>query len=152
AVAVRAAAEGYEVIVHGRSDSDELRAVASSLKARYVFFDVSDEAEVKAKMSELIQEVGGIDVLVNNAGILKPGTVLESNNNDWLEQFKVNVLGMVNLVRAVATTMQERGGSIVNVASARGHANMAAKRIAAYSATKAAVINLTVTMAQELAP
>lgn len=153
ATAVLAAENDYKVVVHGNKKTSELMEFSKSIDAKCVFFDITDEKSVNRSVTEIINELGHIDVLVNSAGIVIPSSVLESDFENWIEHYKVNVLGIVNLVKSIAPHMKKRGaGSIVNIASVRGHSSMASSRVAAYSASKAAVINLTASLAKELAP
>ncbi|MBD3280643.1 SDR family NAD(P)-dependent oxidoreductase, partial [Candidatus Dojkabacteria bacterium] len=70
AIAKSAHEQGYKVVVHGKTDSDELDSIYKALEGSYkVFFDVGDRAEVESKLGKLLEEVGGIDILVNNTGI-----------------------------------------------------------------------------------
>ncbi|MDP3992343.1 MAG: glucose 1-dehydrogenase [Nanoarchaeota archaeon] len=138
---------GANVVLHGKTESDYLRGLASELNARYIYCDVADEREVSSKVSSL----GKIDVLVNNAGINPSKTFMQLTDNDWHEIINTNILGVVNFSRAVIPGMLERGqGRIINMASVKGYNHVTAKP--AYSTSKAAVMRMTSSMAQELAP
>ncbi len=149
AMAQLAAERGAEVVLHGLTDSEHLRDRANSLGADYLFFDVSNAELVKKK----IADAGSFDVLINSAGIVKPKPFLETTDEDWLEEYRVNVLGIVHCCQAVIPGMKKKGyGRIVNIASIRGIREMASGRGTSYSASKAAVINLTAALAKEFAP
>jgi 2-dehydro-3-deoxy-L-rhamnonate dehydrogenase (NAD+) len=109
--------------------------------------DVSDSAAVEVAVSQ----VGPVDILVNSAGILGPNKPLwETNDSEWQQTFSVNVNGVFNLCHAVVPSMREKGwGRIVNVASIAGKEGN--PNLAAYSASKAAVICLTKALGKELA-
>jgi NAD(P)-dependent dehydrogenase (short-subunit alcohol dehydrogenase family) len=109
--------------------------------------DVSDERAVE----QACQEVGGVDILVNSAGIVGPNQpLLDISMSDWKRTFDVNVGGVFAMCRAVAPGMVERGwGRIVNIASMAGKDGNPG--LSAYSASKAAVIGLTKSLGKELA-
>lgn len=144
---------GATVVLHGREESDNLRSLAEKLSAEYIVCDVSDSQAVLQAVNKVVEKVGRIDALINCAGIVIPKPFLESDDANWLEQYKVNVLGTVHFIQAVIPHMQKaEKGKIVNVASIRGHENMASNRGMAYSASKAAITNLTTSLAKEYAP
>ncbi|OGG58850.1 hypothetical protein A2765_00515 [Candidatus Kaiserbacteria bacterium RIFCSPHIGHO2_01_FULL_56_24] len=147
AVARLAKKNGAIVILHGKEDSKELAKLSKELKAEYVVFDVTDESAVQREISRL----GGIDLLVNNAGISISKPFLELTSEDWLATFSTNVMGTVNVSKAVISGMLKRKrGVIVNVSSIKGYPHTAGR--AAFAASKAAVITLTASMAKEFAP
>lgn len=147
ATARLAKAYGADVILHGKEEGDELAALAEELGSRYIVCDVVDEAAVKTA----VQNIEKVDVLVNCAGISISRPFIEASDEDWLEIFKVNVLGTVHFCKAVIPLMQKNAyGRIVNIASIRGYGTTSGSP--AYSASKAAIINLTATLAKEYAP
>ena len=89
------------------------------------------------------------DVLINNAGIVVPGTILETSPADWLQQFAVNVHGVYNCCREYVKANKATGGKIINIASTAGLMVPRPGR-AAYAATKAAVVSLSLSLAEEL--
>jgi NAD(P)-dependent dehydrogenase (short-subunit alcohol dehydrogenase family) len=96
--------------------------------------------------------LGGIDVLVNNAGIAKSTPAQETTDDEWREMFEVNVTGVFRCCRSVGRRMLERGrGAIVNVASMSGSIVNKPQPQVAYNASKAAVIQLTKSLAVEWA-
>ncbi len=138
---------GANVVLHGRIESERLRALASKLNSSYICCDVADEAAVQREINKL----GSIDILVNNAGINPSKTFMELKNKDWHEIFETNVFGIANFSRTVLPGMIERkSGKIINIASIKGYNHVAGKP--AYAASKAAVIRLTSSMAEEFAP
>jgi len=113
--------------------------------------DVRSEAEFTDVVAAVQQAWGGVDVLVNNAGVATAGTVAESPLDQWRFIIDINLLGCVRGARAVIPLMQQqRAGHIVNIASFAGIANPPA--LASYNATKAAVISLSETLRFEMAP
>ena len=148
-----AASLGARVVVHGRKKTKELEEFAKKIKGVATAFDVSNKAETIRAVKEIIKEVGTIDALVNCAGIPMVKRFLESEDGDWLTVFKVNVLGIVHVCQAVIPYMFEnKYGRIVNIASVRGHDTGAGIFNAPYSTSKAAVKNLSVSLAKEFAP
>ena len=138
---------GAEVILHGKTESPALRALADELGARYIFCDVADEAAVRKE----VEKIGGVDVLVNNAGISISKPFLELTTDDWVQVLSTNVLGVVNASKAVLPGMQERkSGRIINISSIKGLPHAAGR--AAFAASKAAIIAMTASMAKEFAP
>ncbi|MHB1597801.1 MAG: SDR family oxidoreductase [Acidimicrobiales bacterium] len=109
--------------------------------------DVCDAGAVASAASSL----GPVDILVNSAGVVGPNVVLwEVDDADWARTFAVNVSGTFHTCRAVVPAMRESGwGRIVNIASIAGKEGN--PRLSAYSASKAAVIALTKSLAKELA-
>lgn len=148
AVAMLAASKGYEVIVHGATDSEELSKTHKEIPgSKKVHFDVSDKKAVDAAISD----VGKIDVLVNNAGIGKAGItdVSQVSDEQALKEYSVNVLGPLHCIQAVLPGMVERGGgSIVSVSSLKGHYNLTTLSSLSYGLSKAAVIALTQALAK----
>jgi len=144
---------GGTVILHGRTKSQQLLNLGDELQAEWMACDVSDKLAVQKAVAQVLDKTGKIDVLVNNAGVGKAEAFLDASDEYWLEIYRTNVLGVVNFCQAVIPGMQHHGyGRIVNVGSIRGHAVGASNRIMAYSASNAAVINLTAALAKEFAP
>ena len=113
--------------------------------------DVTSEDSFTSAVAAVNAAWGGVDVLVNNAGVATAGTVEESPIKQWDWVLNINVLGCVRGARAVIPTMKSQGGGhIVNVASFAGIANPPA--MASYNAAKAAVISLSETLRFELHP
>lgn len=138
---------GATVILHGKTESSELRKLSRELKSSYVVCDVADEHAVKKAVAKLKK----IDILVNNAGINPSKTFMQLINDDWQKIFEVNVLGVVNASKAVvAGMMKRRYGKIINIASIKGYPYISGKP--AYAASKSAVIRITSSMAEEFAP
>jgi 3-oxoacyl-[acyl-carrier protein] reductase len=129
-----------------RADGIDVITVDLSEKAdRQV--DISDDVAVQS----LADELGAVDILVNCAGIVGPNMpLIDTSPDEWRRTFDVNVMGTVAMIRAFAPGMVERGwGRIVNVASMAGKDGN--PNLAAYSATKGAVIALTKSVGKELA-
>jgi len=152
AFSVAALAAGHTVIGTVRKESD--RAGFEKLgdgRAHAVVLDVSDFAAIEPTVAQVMQTVGPIDVLVNNAGYGHEGTLEESPLDELRRQFDVNVFGAVAMIKAVLPQMRERRtGHIVNITSMAGIA--ALPGIAYYSGSKFALEGITESLAQEVAP
>lgn len=113
--------------------------------------DVTDPTSVGRAIARCMEMYGQLDGAVCNAGIVRLDTAWESTFDDWNRQLEVNIIGTFVTARAVGEHLRRSGGgSIVNVASNAGKVGY--PNMAAYSASKAAVINLTRSLAQEWAP
>lgn len=142
---------GATPILHGRNESEDLKALAEELNCEYIFCDVADKLTVDSAIAAVLKKVNRIDILVNSAGIAPRLTFLESTDEHWLDIFKVNVLGTTHMCQAVIPLMQKnKYGRIVNIASIRAYEFTAGRP--AYSASKAAIKNLTAVLAKEFAP
>jgi NAD(P)-dependent dehydrogenase (short-subunit alcohol dehydrogenase family) len=143
------AEQGASVVIVDRDDSGE--AVADGIVgARFVRADIANEDDVRRAMGYAESELGGIDILVNNAAVfvLKG---LDATEREWRQSLDVNVIGTAMCTRYAAESMKKRGGgAIVNLSSISGF--IAQPGFLAYSATKAALINMTRCMALDLAP
>jgi NAD(P)-dependent dehydrogenase (short-subunit alcohol dehydrogenase family) len=139
--------EGAKVALVGRR-KHPLEAVAKECgdAALVCTADVSTQADIDRVLAQVRANFGGLNVLVNNAGVLHIGTAEQITEEQWDQTFNVNVRGLWLLSRAVLPYMREAGGgSIVNVASVLG-INGARLR-ASYAASKGAVVLLTKCMA-----
>jgi NAD(P)-dependent dehydrogenase (short-subunit alcohol dehydrogenase family) len=149
--ALRLADDGFAVVVHGR-DAARGKAVVEAIvaaggTARFVAADLSDPAE----LGDLVEEVGNVDVLVNNAGMAWFGPTPELDVTTYDQLFDANVRSAYFLVAALAPKMAARGsGTIINVGSMAGQIGMSGG--AAYSATKAALASFTRSWAAEYSP
>jgi 3-oxoacyl-[acyl-carrier protein] reductase len=115
--------------------------------------DVSKKDQVERFTEAFVKEFGRIDILVNNAGIAISRPFLEKTVEDWIKTLEINLIGVFLCSQAAAKYMlQQRSGKIINISSIRGIDHCGREGIMDYSAAKGAVINLTKTMAKELAP
>lgn len=146
----RFVAEGARV-VFGDVLDDEGKALAAELGAavRYVHHDVTSESDWTAAVSETVAAFGTLDVLINNAGVLRFKRILDMSLDEWNLIQNINVTGAFLGIRAAAPAMTEAGaGSIVNVSSVEGFVGAAG--LSAYSASKFALRGLTKSAAREL--
>ncbi|GLW51130.1 3-alpha-hydroxysteroid dehydrogenase [Streptomyces sp. NBRC 14336] len=140
--------EGAEVVVADVLD-DPGEALAKEIGARYVHLDVGEEGDWRSAVSAAKEAYGHIDGLVNNAGILRFNSLVDTPLNEFMQVVRVNQAGCFLGIRTVAPEMAD-GGTIVNTASYTGLTGMAA--VGAYAASKHAIVGLTRVAALELAP
>lgn len=146
---------GAQIAVTDRdlqSAADTLAAVTQSGGSGFVHrVDVTEEGDFADLAQRVHSEWGGLDILINNAGVATAGTVAQADIAQWRWVLEINLLGCVRGVRALAPMMVAQGhGHIVNIASFAGIANPPA--MASYNAAKAAVISLSETLRFEMAP
>jgi len=110
--------------------------------------DIADRAQVARMIDQTVQQLGGIDLLINNAGIIRDRSLRKISDDEWDSVLRVNLSGTFNVIRA-ATPHLRPGGRIVNLASISGTLGFFGQ--ANYSASKAGVIALTKVAARELA-
>ena len=134
-------------------DGNEAAAAATRIGhgAQSISLDITDPDAVARSVAGLLFDGKAIDILVNNAGLAgKAGPIWEQSDTDWHKVFAVNLHGPFYLCRAVIPHMRSRGyGRIVNIASIAGKEGN--PNMTAYSASKAAIIGLTKSMAKEVA-
>lgn len=156
AAAVRLAEEGTAIAIHYNSDRKGAEAVAEQAKACNAPFllvqaDVQDPAAVAKMVSRVVEKLGPIDFLVNNAGVARHHPLIEISEEEWDWMFKVNIYGMFRVTKAVLPGMlARRRGCIVNVTSELAFVGEAC--LSHYVATKTAIIGFTKSLARELAP
>jgi 2-keto-3-deoxy-L-fuconate dehydrogenase len=110
--------------------------------------DVSDDAAVRRAVQEAAELLGGIDIVANNAGVGAQGTIESNDDDEWHRVFDVNVLGMVRVSRAALPYLRESSyAAIVNTCSVAATAGLPQRAL--YSATKGAVLSLTLSMAAD---
>jgi NAD(P)-dependent dehydrogenase (short-subunit alcohol dehydrogenase family) len=110
--------------------------------------DVTDDASVRAAVADAVAALGGLDIVVNNAGIGAQGTVEENDDAEWSRVFDVNVQGMVRVTRAALPHLRKSShAAIVNTCSIVATAGLPKRAL--YSATKGAVLSLTLAMAAD---
>ena len=155
AIALRLAAEGARVAINYRSQAEAAEAVAAEIRAQggeAVLFaaDVSNSAGANQLIDAVRQHFGRLDLLVNNAGVIRDGLILGMEDEDWRTVLSTNLDGCFYCSRAAAKVMmRQRWGRIVNVSSIcgerpnRGQAN--------YAASKGGINALTRALAGELA-
>lgn len=151
-IALAFAREGAKVVIAGR-DPKKLDAAAKEIGSNCVAqpADVSSANDIQKLAQATLDRFGAIHVLVNNAGVLLPGTAESHTEDQWDQVFAVNVRGLWLLSKAVLPHLRTAGGgSIVNIASVLSL--VAARNRLAYSSSKGAVLAMTRAMALDHAP
>jgi 3-oxoacyl-[acyl-carrier protein] reductase len=154
AMAQALAAEGVGLSICARG-AQELEQAATHLKAAGAKVlahpaDVNDGAAMQAWVAATVKQFGGVDVLVNNAGGARVGSLAQLDDAAWRDAFDLNFFSAVRLSRLCAAEMEKRGGgSIINISSIYGRE---AGGPLTYNASKAAMISFTKMLARELAP
>lgn len=155
AIAGAAAERGAVVGVHGRSETDT-RAVADEIAAAHgsavaLVADLSDPEAARSLVAEFVEEAGGIDGLVNNAGGGRAAAFRALTVESWQSTFRLNVEAAMAACQAVYTPMRkQKAGAIVNVTSLAAH-GPGRWMGADYAASKAALLSMTQSLALEAA-
>jgi 3-oxoacyl-[acyl-carrier protein] reductase len=154
AIAIALAKEGVNLGLVARSLGD-LESLQVSLTDSYgiqVYIataDISNKTEVDAMVNTLVQNLGSVDILINNAGIAQFGTLLDMETEQWESIIQTNLMGTYYVTRAVLPAMIEQSsGNIINIASTAGERGFATG--SAYVASKFAVLGLTESLMQEV--
>lgn len=149
------AEEGASVAVNYRSGQVEAEEVVAEIealgrKAVALAGDVSDYASAEAVVAQTVEQLGGMHILVNNAGISKDALIYNMDPGDWLDVMRINFGGVFNFTKAsLGHFMSERDGSIVNVSSMMGDRGWTGE--SNYAASKGAINAFTRCAAVELA-
>lgn len=110
--------------------------------------DLADDASCRAAVQTVVDELGGLDILINNAGVGAQGTVADNSDDEWHTVFDINVLGMVRITRAALPHLRaSRAAAVVNTCSIAATAGLPQRAL--YSATKGAILSLTRAMAAD---
>ncbi|MGW2093586.1 SDR family NAD(P)-dependent oxidoreductase [Promicromonospora sukumoe] len=142
-------AEGANVVAGARTVTDELVALSDAGQVLAVAIDLS-EPDAPAELVSRAAHFGGLDVLVNNVGAVKPRTTgfLDVTDDDWATTLNLNLMAMVRTTRAAIPLLVERGGgNVVTVCSVNAY--LPDPGVIDYSATKAAVWNLSKSLSKE---
>ncbi len=156
AIAIRLAKDGYDIAVNYNSNTEKAEQTAAeirSLGVKAVTYkaDTSKIDEVKAMFREIRKDFGGLDVLINNAGVVDDAYLLMVNQPSLEKSLAINIQGYINCAQQAALRMAGAGtGVIINISSVSSV--LAVEGQTVYSATKGAVNSMTATMAKELAP
>ena len=149
-LATQALERGYRVVVTARKP-DEVEALAAKGEALVLKLDVTDQSQIDTSIKAAEKQFGGIDVLVNNAGIGYFAAVEESEEKEVRRMFEINVFGMGRMIQAALPGMRRRRkGFIVNISSVAGLRSFPS--LGYYDATKFAVEGLSEALWQEVEP
>lgn len=155
AISLKLAKDGYHVVVNYIGPVEDADAVVALIEAdggsaSHIMCDVTDYNAVEVMMKETIKEFGGIDLLVNNAGITRDQLMLRMSELDFDLVINVNLKGAFNCVKHVTRSMfKKRSGCIVNISSVIGLTGNTGQ--VNYGASKAGIIGMTKSLAREFA-
>jgi NAD(P)-dependent dehydrogenase (short-subunit alcohol dehydrogenase family) len=154
ALAERYARAGAQVCIGDLNDARGAQTVAvletGAADAHYLHCDVTAERDLEAARDALDQRWGGVDIVVNNAGVAQAGAIDSVSIDDWRWILEINLLGVVRGCRAFTPMFKRQGGGhFVNVSSMAGLLDP--PLMSSYNASKAAVVSLSETLANELA-
>lgn len=152
ATALAFAQAGFDLALVGRNQQRlqavaEL-AIAAGVDARTYCVDLADVAQVRSKLAAIAQDLGAVDVLINNAGMGYTGALAETSLADWQQVLDLNLTSVFQCIQAILPGMRQRGqGTIINVASIAGH--QAFPDWGAYCVSKFGLVALSKTFAAE---
>ncbi len=155
AIAKKLASEGADIAilyVGNPAPAEETVEAIQALGRKVIckVCDVSNFEETQSAIKEIIAEFGGVDIMVNNAGITRDKVLLAMTEADWDSVLDVNLKSMFNTIKACYRNfMKKKAGKIINISSVAGLTGNAGQ--ANYSSSKAGVVGLTKTVARELA-
>jgi 3-oxoacyl-[acyl-carrier protein] reductase len=156
AVVRRLAREGAAVVVNFLSSGEAAKQLVREVRenggrAIDVRGDVGDVDQANEVVARAVEEFGGLDVLVNNAGIIKRGTLADQSVEDRNEVLRINLEGTFNAIQAALPHLKAAGGSVVNVSSIAGQTGDLTAA-PSYGASKGGINALTRSLARELGP
>lgn len=144
--------KGYHITINYLKSAEEAQKIISDSGNCAISFqaDVGNATEVRAMITKIEETFGRLDILINNAGIAIDSLLIKQTEEQWDTIIRTNLTGCFNLIRAAAPLMiSSGGGHIINILSYSGVKGKAGQ--AAYSASKAGLVGLTITAALELA-
>jgi 3-oxoacyl-[acyl-carrier protein] reductase len=154
AAAISLAKEGVNLglVARTTTDLESLQSVLMStygIKVYIASADISNKAEVEIAVNALLENLGSVEILLNNAGTAQFGTLLDMDPDQWEKIIQTNLMGTYYVTRAVLPTMlKQSSGNIINIASTAGERGFATG--SAYCASKFAVLGLTEALMQEV--
>jgi len=141
-------ADGFSVVANYAGNSKAAQACEEELGIRCFKWDVGDHEATLAGCTKVAEEVGPVDIVVNNAGITRDGTLHKMSFEDWNEVMRINLGGCFNMTKACFPGMRTRGwGRIVNIGSINGQAGQYGQ--VNYAAAKSGIHGFTKALAQE---
>lgn len=153
ATALAFAEAGAAVVISGRSQqkAEVIIAAAKDFNGSIAFIagDISDSQRCAEIVSETVALLGGLDIVVNSAGVIYHATAEETSDQQWLQTMNVNVNGMFYICRAAIPQLRSSRGTIINIAS--DAALSGSYHLTAYCASKGAVLQMTRAMALDYA-
>ena len=151
AIARRFAKGGYNVVINYNKSASAAEALAEETGGIAIQADVGSPEQVNCMMDEIESRFGGIDVLVNNAGVSHIGLFTDMTEEEWQRLINVNLGGAFRVTkRAVRPMIANHSGCVINISSMWGEVGASCE--VAYSASKAGIIGMTKALAKELGP
>ncbi|MEN9717460.1 MAG: hypothetical protein RIQ99_338 [Pseudomonadota bacterium] len=148
AISLALQAQGHTVIANYAGNTEKARAFTARTGIPAYCWDVGDHAATLAGCEAVAADHGAIDIVVNNAGITRDGTLHKMSFDDWNEVMRINLGGCFNMAKATFPGMRERGwGRIVNIGSINGQAGQYGQ--VNYAAAKSGIHGFTKALAQE---
>ncbi|HEV7208956.1 MAG TPA: SDR family NAD(P)-dependent oxidoreductase [Mycobacteriales bacterium] len=152
ATAIALAGQGATLAIAARR-TDRLQALSRKLleagsKVIVLELDVTDEAACRSAVARTASELGGLDIVVNNAGVMLLGPIVDADVSDWTRMLHTNVLGLMYVTHAALPHLLEGGGDIVNVSSVAGRVARLGSGV--YNASKFAVNAFSESLRQEV--
>ena len=153
ATAIAFAKEGIDIAITGRNEAVLKETVSElemfGIQAIYAVFDVSNYEEVKRGIKSILDSLGSVDILINNAGIAAFGTFNEMEVSEWSQIIQTNLMGMYYVTKeTLPYLINQNKGDIINVSSTAGLNGNA--NTSAYSASKFAVIGMSESLMKEV--
>jgi 3-oxoacyl-[acyl-carrier protein] reductase len=155
AVAIELAREGADISFNFRSSETEAKELEKEIqglgvKAKGVQVNIKDYDAVKSWVDDTVGSFGGVDIIVNNAGITKDGALALMSPDNWKEVINTNLDGTFNLTKAaILIFMKQKSGNVINITSVSGMMGMA--RQTNYAASKSGIIGFSKSLAKEVA-
>ncbi len=149
AIVEKLCSEGASVAFTYNKSPEPAKKLAEKFDNAFPFqCDISNFEETKKFFSQALEKLGGIDLLINNAGITRDKTLFMMKESEWREVIETNLSGTFNMCRAAITTlMKQKSGTIINITSVSGLVGVEGQ--VNYSASKAGIIGLTRSLARE---
>ncbi|MDK9719830.1 MAG: acetoacetyl-CoA reductase [Rhodospirillales bacterium] len=148
AICERLKEKGYRVVANFYGNSEAAQTFTEETGIPHYRFNVADYGECKAGIDKIVHDLGPIEILVNNAGITKDGTLHKMDYDSWEDVIHTNLTSCFNLCRLVIDSMRDRGfGRIVNIGSINGQAGQYGQ--VNYAAAKSGIHGFTKALAQE---
>lgn len=154
-IAERLAKEGFYVVINYVSNEEAAKDVLSAIesaggKGQIAGFDVSDFDATQKAVEDIVEELGGLHILINNAGITQDTLLMRMKEDDWTSVISINLNGVFNCTKAVTRVMiKQRYGRIINLTSVVGEMGNSGQTN--YAASKSGIIGFTKAAARELA-
>jgi 3-oxoacyl-[acyl-carrier protein] reductase len=155
-IALRLAKDGFYVVVNYISNESAAQDVLTEIenaggKGKIARFDVADYDATQEAIEKIIEELGGLHILINNAGITHDTLILRMKKEEWNNVISINLNGVFNCTKAVTRIMiKQRFGRIINITSVVGETGNSGQTN--YAASKAGIIGFTKAAAREMAP